>query len=73
MTTPKIEEDLDRVIKGGVAIAAEFDPPLTQAQVFYHLEKGNIPASKLGRCWITTRRRIRQAALVERTIAQVAV
>ena len=61
-TTPTADDDL--IIRGAKQIGMEFDPPMSPSQAFYHLEKGNIPARKLGRIWVTTRRHLRAAATV---------
>lgn len=50
-------EDLDRPIWGVKAIATEAN--LTERQAYHALEKGYLPASKSGRKWVTTRRRLR--------------
>ena len=49
----------DEKFIGARKIGQEVDPDLTLQQVFYKLEKGLIPASKVGRQWITTRKRLR--------------
>jgi hypothetical protein len=50
-------EDLDRPIWGVKAIAIAAN--LTKRQTYHALEKGYLPASKAGRKWVTTSRRIR--------------
>jgi hypothetical protein len=54
--------DLDKPIRGAERIGKEFDPPLTKAQAFYHLKAGHIPADRMGRSYVSTRRRIRRMA-----------
>jgi len=51
------EDDLDRPIWGAEAIgkAANLKP----RQAYHALEKGYLPASKAGRKWFTTNRRLR--------------
>jgi hypothetical protein len=49
----------DEKLIGAEKIRQELDPNLTLQQVFYGLSTGKIPASKFGRLWITTRRRLR--------------
>jgi hypothetical protein len=51
------KEDLDRPIWGVKAIAIEAN--LTTRQTYHALERGYLPASKAGRKWVTTSRRIR--------------
>jgi len=51
-------DDLDRPIWGAAAIAEEIRK--TKSQAFHLLESGHIPATKVGRQWVTTRRRLRQ-------------
>ena len=49
--------DLDRPIWGVEAIAAAAN--LTPRQTYHALERGYLPASKAGRKWVTTPRRLR--------------
>jgi hypothetical protein len=49
--------DLDRPIWGVEAIAAAAN--LTPRQAYHALERGYLPASKAGRKWVTTPRRLR--------------
>jgi hypothetical protein len=49
--------DLDRPIWGVEAIAAAAN--LTLRQTYHALERGYLPASKAGRKWVTTPRRLR--------------
>jgi hypothetical protein len=46
------------ILKGAVAIGAYLDQD--PRSTFYHLQQGNIPATKLGRVWITTKSRLRK-------------
>jgi hypothetical protein len=55
---PRTDPDDEKLI-GAEEIRQALNPSLTLSQIFYGLEKGLIPASKLGRKWITTRRRLR--------------
>lgn len=62
--------DLDAPIRGAANIAKvanvlkdNGDPDMTAA--FYKLEQGYIPASKEGRIWVSTLRRIRSIAAGE--------
>ena len=48
--------DLDRPIYGVDAISRALD--LSKSQTYYVLEQGHLPASKMGRRWFTTTRRI---------------
>ena len=48
---------LDRPIWGVEAIAAAAN--LTPRQTYHALERGYLPASKAGRKWVTTPRRLR--------------
>ena len=57
MSTEQTKEDLDRPIWGVKAIAIAAN--LTTRQTYHALEKGYLPASKAGRKWVTTPRRIR--------------
>jgi hypothetical protein len=50
---------LDRPLWGSKAIAAEISR--TEKQVFHMLEAGHLPAQKIGRLWVTTRRQLRAA------------
>jgi hypothetical protein len=59
MSTERAKEDLDRLIWGVKAIAIAAN--LTTRQAYHALEKGYLPASKAGRKWVTTPRRIRSA------------
>jgi hypothetical protein len=70
MAETNMNTDDDKVVRGAAAIARLFDPPMTLAATYYHLEEGNIPASKLGntKIWVTTRRKVREAALTEKTV-----
>lgn len=49
-------DDLDRPIYGVDAISRALD--LTKRQTYWVLEQGHLPASKIGRRWFTTTRRI---------------
>jgi hypothetical protein len=49
--------DLDRPIYGGGPISRAIDR--TPRQTYWALEQGHLPATKLGRLWVTTPRRIR--------------
>ena len=49
--------ELDRPIWGAAAIGAEINR--TERQAFYLLEAGLIPGEKVGKVWVTTRRRLR--------------
>jgi hypothetical protein len=55
MQTPKID-DLDRPIWGCAAIAEIVERPT--GQVFYMLNRGMIDATKVGKQWMTTKRRL---------------
>jgi hypothetical protein len=57
MPTESAEDDLDRPIWGVKAIAVAAN--LTERQAYHALEKGYLPASKAGRKWVTTHRRLR--------------
>jgi|HubBroStandDraft_6_1064221.scaffolds.fasta_scaffold2913163_2 hypothetical protein len=59
MSTEQATQDLDRPIWGVKAIAIAAN--LTIRQAYRALEKGYLPASKAGRKWVTTARRIRSA------------
>jgi hypothetical protein len=50
-------DDLDKPIYGVDAIAAAAN--LTRSKAYYALEKGHLPASKLGKIWFSTPRRLR--------------
>jgi hypothetical protein len=56
MSTELAREDLDRPIWGVKAIAVAAN--LTTRQAYHALENGYLPASKAGRKWVTTRRRL---------------
>jgi len=49
--------DLDTPIYGVTPIAAALG--LTKSKTYYALSQGHIPATKLGKIWVTTPRRIR--------------
>ena len=49
--------DLDRPLYGVHEIARELRR--TPRQVYWCLERGHVPAVKMGRTWVTTPRRIR--------------
>jgi hypothetical protein len=51
-----VTSDLDRPIWGVQAIAAASN--MTIRQTYHALERGYIPASKIGRKWFTTPRRL---------------
>ncbi len=55
----KTDDDLslDAPIWGAANIAAEIRKPI--AQTFYLLSKGLVDADKIGRQWVSTRRRLR--------------
>ena len=57
MSTDQTKDELDRPIWGVEAIAAAAN--LTPRQTYHALERGYLPASKAGRKWFTTRRRLR--------------
>jgi hypothetical protein len=59
MPTEQTKEDLDRPIWGVVAIAEAAN--LSPRQTYHALEAGYLPASKAGRKWVTTPRRLRAA------------
>ena len=50
-------EVLDEVIWGAEAIGAEVN--LEPRQAYHALENGNLPGTKVGRKWASTRRRLR--------------
>jgi hypothetical protein len=52
-----VSEDLDRPIWGVEAIAEAAN--LSPRQTYHALERGYLPASKAGRRWVTTPRRLR--------------
>ena len=41
------------------------DPPLKERQVYYMLEAGHLPAKKVGRKWVGSRLRLREALVGE--------
>jgi hypothetical protein len=51
-------DDLDRPLWGAAAIGEEIDK--TESQTFHLLEAGHLPATKVGRQWVSTKRRLRQ-------------
>jgi len=57
MSIDQEKDDLDRPIWGVKAIAIAAN--LTTRQTYHALEKGHLPASKAGRKWVTTPRRLR--------------
>jgi hypothetical protein len=63
------ETDLDRIVRGAKQIGELFDPPLSPASAFYHLEKGNLKAWKVGRMWCTSLRHIKEAAIAMAEVA----
>jgi hypothetical protein len=56
MSADQRKDDLDRPIWGAEAIAEAAN--LTPRQAYHALEKGYLPASKAGRKWFTTPRRL---------------
>jgi hypothetical protein len=57
MPTEQAKENLDDPIWGVKAIASA--AKLTIRQTYHALEQGYLPASKAGRKWVTTKRRLR--------------
>jgi hypothetical protein len=57
-STESADEDLDKPLWGAAAIGAEIDK--TASQTFHLLEAGYLPATKVGRQWVSTKRRLRQ-------------
>jgi hypothetical protein len=57
--------DHDRPIWGASAIAPEAGLP-DRAAAYHLLERGLLPARRVGRRWVTTRTRLRQALTDER-------
>ncbi|RWF41854.1 MAG: hypothetical protein EOS65_10955 [Mesorhizobium sp.] len=53
-----VEEDDDKIIWGAKAIGQEIDR--TERQTFHLLERGLLPATKVGDQWTSTRRRLRR-------------
>jgi hypothetical protein len=51
-------DDLDKPLWGAAAIGEEIDK--TPSQTFQLLEAGHLPATKIGRQWVSTKRRLRQ-------------
>jgi hypothetical protein len=51
-------EDLDKPLWGAAAIGEEIGK--TESQAFHLLEAGHLPATKIGRQWASTKRRLRQ-------------
>jgi hypothetical protein len=51
-----VKEDLDTPLWGAREIAAVLN--LTERQVWHKLEKGQLPAEKVGKLWVSTRRRL---------------
>ena len=62
--TTKIQDD-NRPIWGANAIAREAGLP-DRAAAYHLLERGLLPAPRVGRRWVTTRTRLRQALTGER-------
>lgn len=65
-TSPAIPVDDDAPLWGAKAIAiaanvvdARGEPDMRR--IFYLLEQGHVPATKAGRAWVTTKRRLRRA------------
>jgi hypothetical protein len=56
--TETIENSDDPIIWGAEAIGREVG--LDERAAFYALERGFLPANKVGKKWATTRRRLRQ-------------
>jgi hypothetical protein len=57
-STESVGDDLDKPLWGAAAIGAEIDK--TTSQTFHLLEAGHLPATKVGRQWVSTKRRLRQ-------------
>jgi hypothetical protein len=57
MNTNKSDDDLDTPIWGAAAIAEELR--LDRHQAYYALGQGHIPATKIGRQYVSTKRRLR--------------
>jgi hypothetical protein len=60
MPTPETVETplAEDLLKGASAIGAYLN--LDTRSTFYHLQQGNIPATKLGRVWLSTKSRLRK-------------
>lgn len=63
---PDTHENLDRPLWGAEQIGREAGlldevGNVDLRKVFYRLERGDLPASKIGRLWTSTPRRIRRA------------
>jgi hypothetical protein len=56
-TASPANDDLDKPIWGARSIGVEINKG--EAATFHLLETGKIPATKIGRQWCTTRRRLR--------------
>ena len=56
-STETASHDLDKTLWGAAEIGAEINK--TTSQTFHLLEAGHLPATKIGRQWATTRRRLR--------------
>jgi hypothetical protein len=57
--TSQLQDD-DSPLWGVQAIAAAIDrPKIKRRHVYYMLEQGYLDATKIGRLWVTSRRRIR--------------
>jgi hypothetical protein len=55
--------DPDRPLWGAAAIGAEINR--TERQAHYMLERGLLPAEKIGKSWVSTPRRLRDRLLGE--------
>jgi hypothetical protein len=56
-----IDAALDTPIYGARAIAEEAALPGGEKQAFYMLSNGYVDGTKVGRLWVSTRRRIRNS------------
>ena len=56
MTNISLQDQLDTPLWGARAIAEAMN--LSERQAWHKLEKGQLPAEKVGKIWVSTRRRL---------------
>jgi hypothetical protein len=61
MQSEQVNDALDTPIIGARAIAEAVPLPGGEQQAFYMLSRGYLDGTKVGRLWVSTRRRLRKS------------